>query len=131
MLGRMTYTISNLNDVKDEAAEFGIGEIQESRFPYKDVEAESTGFAHHRIKPGQRTPFAHQHDKAEEVHFVLSGSGRALLDEEVIDLRAMDVLRVSAAVTRGFEAGPEGLEYLVFGPRHESDGKIIEDAWPD
>ncbi len=127
----MTYTLSNLDDVKDEAAEFGIGDVQESRFPYKDVEAETTGFAHHRIKPGMRVPFAHHHFDAEEVHFVLSGSGRAILDGEVVELRTMDVLRVSPEVTRGFEAGPDGMEYLVFGPRHESDGKIVEEAWPD
>ncbi len=126
----MTYTISNIYDVKDEAAEFGLGDVQESRFPYKDIEAQSTGFAHHRIKPGMRVPFAHRHDDAEEVHFVLSGSGRALLDEEIVELRAMDVLRVSPEVTRGFEAGLDGMEYLVFGPRRESDGEIIQDAWP-
>jgi uncharacterized cupin superfamily protein len=124
----MSYTISNLRDVKDEAAEFGMGEIQESRFPRADVGAEQTGLAYHRIKPGQRTPFAHQHDQAEEVHVVLSGSGRAILDDEVVDLRALDVLRVAPEVTRTFEAGSDGLEYLVFGPRHEGDGRVIRDG---
>jgi len=37
---------------------------------------------------------------------------------------------VSPGVTRGFEAVPEGLEVLIFGPRVESDGEIVSDFWP-
>jgi hypothetical protein len=28
-----------------------------------------------------------------------------------------------------FEAGPEGLELLPFGPRHEGDGEVMESWW--
>ena len=32
-------------------------------------------------------------------------------------------------VVRAFEAGPDGLEFLVFGPHHEADGEQVDDAW--
>jgi len=51
--------------------------------------------------------------------------------DEIVDLRRLDALRVAPAVTRGFEAGPDGLELLVFGPLHEGDGEAFQDWWVD
>jgi hypothetical protein len=39
----------------------------------------------------------------------------------------MDAIRVAPHVARAFEAGPEGLELLVFGPHHEGDGEVMRD----
>lgn len=36
------------------------------------------------------------------------------LDGEVVELKEWDVVRVAAGTWRGYEAGPEGLEILVF-----------------
>ncbi len=33
-------------------------------------------------------------------------------------------------VARAFEAGPEGLELLAFGPRHDGDAELVQDFWP-
>ncbi len=126
-----SYTLKNLSDVKDSADAFGYGEIQEARFAGKDLEASDTGVALERIKPNQRTPFGHVHENAEEIYVVLAGSGRAKLDDEIVDLSALDALRVAPTVTRAFEAGPDGLELLAFGPRHEGDGEIIQGWWSD
>jgi len=30
---------------------------------------------------------------------------------------------------RAFEAGPDGLELLVFGPHHHGDAEIVADHW--
>jgi mannose-6-phosphate isomerase-like protein (cupin superfamily) len=82
------------------------------------------------VKPGKRHAFAHRHQEAEEVYVVLSGSGRVKLDDEIVEVGPMDAIRVAPAVTRAFEAGPEGLELLVFGPRHEGDAEIVQDfSW--
>ena len=126
-----SYTLKKLTDVKDSAPEFGLGDVQEARFAGKDLEATDTGVAHQRIKPDQRVPFAHRHENAEEIYVVLSGSGRVKLDDEIVDLAALDALRVAPTVTRNFEAGPDGLELLVFGPHHKGDGEVIQGWWAD
>jgi mannose-6-phosphate isomerase-like protein (cupin superfamily) len=121
------FTKKNLEDVKDGAVDFGIGELQEARFAAADLDCEQTGFALHRVRPGKRQGFGHRHENAEEIHVVLSGSGAVELDGERVDLAPMDALRISPTVARIFEAGPEGLEYLVFGPRREGDGEIVKE----
>lgn len=127
----MSYTIFNLRESEDMAARHGFGEAQEARFPWRDLDAESIGVALLRVKPGQRQPFAHRHDHAEEIYVVLSGGGRVKLDEEVRDLREMDAVRIAPHVGRSLEAGPDGMEVLAFGPRHEDDTKMIEGFWGD
>lgn len=118
----MDYSIKNLREVQDMAPKFGFAEVQEARFPREDLSAETI--------PGKRQAFAHRHEQAEEVYVVLRGEGRVKLDEQVLDVRPMDAIRVAPPVARAFEAGPDGLELLVFGPRHESDGEIVrEEFW--
>ncbi len=125
------YTLKKLTDVKDSALEFGLGDTQEARFAAGDLDAEDTGVALEYLKPNRRSPFGHVHEKAEEIYVVLSGSGRAKLDDEIVDLGPMDALRVSPTVTRAFEAGADGLELLAFGPHHKGDGETIQDWWSD
>lgn len=125
------YTLKSLTDVDDSAPKFGYGELQEARFATGDLETEATGVTHHRIKPGKRQPFGHRHDKAEEVNVILSGSGRVKLDDEIVELAPLDALRVSPGVARCFEAGPDGMEYLVFGPHIKGDGELLQGWWSD
>jgi len=125
------YTLKKLTDVEDSAPGFGLGEIQEARFAHDDLEAQDTGVSHHRLKADKRQGFAHKHEKAEEVYVVLSGSGRVKLEDEILELEALDAIRVSPGVTRQFEAGPDGIELLAFGPHHKGDGEMIQDWWTD
>ena len=125
------YTLKRLTDVDDSAQRFGFGETQEARFANDDLEAEQTGVSHHRVKPGRRQAFAHRHENAEEVYVVLDGSGRVKLDDEIVEIEARDAIRVAPGVVRAFEAGPEGIELLAFGPRHEGDGELIRGWWTD
>jgi mannose-6-phosphate isomerase-like protein (cupin superfamily) len=126
----MSYAIKNLREVEDSAVKGGFSEFQEARFPREDLGCEETGFAYHIVKPGKRQAFAHRHDDAEEVYVVLSGTGRIKLDDDVREIAPLDAIRVAPAVVRAFEAGDDGLELLVFGPRHAGDGEIIrEDVW--
>jgi mannose-6-phosphate isomerase-like protein (cupin superfamily) len=126
----MSYTIKNLRDVEDQAPKHGFGHVQEARFARQALDAETVGLARHVIKPSQRQGFGHRHKQAEEVYVVLSGSGRVKLDEDIRELEALDAIRVAPQVARAFEAGPEGLELLVFGPHHERDGEMVEEFWP-
>jgi len=125
------YTHKRLSDVKDSAPDFGLGDFQEARFANGDLETQDTGLAYERIEPNARPPFAHRHDEAEEVYVVMSGSGRLKLDDDVLDIERLDAIRVAPTVTRAFEAGPDGLELLAFGPRHEGDGEVLQDWWTD
>jgi mannose-6-phosphate isomerase-like protein (cupin superfamily) len=125
------FTHVKLTDVKDSAPEFGMEEVQEARFAKGDLDAEKTGVSHHRLKPGQRTPFGHKHEQAEEVYIVIAGSGRMKLDDEIVEVDRLDAIRVSPEVTRAFEAGDDGIEVLAVGARHDGDGEVIPGWWSD
>lgn len=125
----VSYTIVNLREVEDVAPASGFSKIQEAHFARKDLGAEATGLAYHVMHPGKRG-FGHRHSDAEEIYVVLSGTGQVKLDDEVV-VAPMDSLRVAPQVARAFQAGPDGLELLAFGPHHANDGEILEDFWSD
>jgi mannose-6-phosphate isomerase-like protein (cupin superfamily) len=127
----MSYTITNLNNVEDSAPKFGLAETGSARFASGAVDAQDTGLAYHVLRPGKRQGFGHRHEAAEEVNVILSGSGKVRLDDEIRDVDTMDAIRISPKVTRCFEAGPDGLEWLVFGPHHAGDSELVEDFWTD
>lgn len=122
----MRYTKINLPSVEDDAAKHGMSDqMGEARFARGPLEAEATGLAYHRLPPGLRQGFAHRHAATEELHVVLTGSGVAEIDGERVELAPMDALRLAPTAVRVFEAGPDGLEYLVFGPHHAGDGEML------
>jgi mannose-6-phosphate isomerase-like protein (cupin superfamily) len=127
----MSYTIKNLNETKDSAAQFGLSEVGEAHFPREELDAEATGFAYLVLNPGKRQAFGHRHESAEEVYVVLDGTGRIRLDDEIREITRHDAIRVSPPVVRAFEAGPDGMTVLAFGARHESDGELLHDFWAE
>ncbi len=125
------YTITNLREAEDMAVKGGFSESQEARFPNRDLELETVGLSHQVVKPGKHHAFGHRHKEAEEVYVVLSGSGRCKLDDEEVEVSRLDAIRVGPGVVRGFEAGAEGLELLVFGRSAPGDAEIVPDFWDD
>ncbi len=125
-----TYTIRTLTDAEDAAAKHGMGAMGEARFPNEDLGTQQTGLSHHRLRPQARQPFGHRHQDAEEVYVVLSGSGRVKLDDDIAQIGPLDAIRVAPTVARAFEAGPEGLELLAFGPLRPGDGELLPEWWP-
>lgn len=121
------YTHKNLGELEDMAAKGGFSEFQEARFANQDLELESLGVSYQIVKPDKHHAFGHRHQKAEEVYVVLAGSGKIHLDDEVIDVERLDAIRVGPEVTRGFEAGSEGLELIVFSPKVPDDAEIVPD----
>ena len=105
----------------------------EGRFGRKHLDSRDLGISHFRYKAGLRSPSGHSHREQEEAYVVVAGSGRVLLDEQVLELRQWDVVRVAPEVVRAFEAGPEGLDIIaVGGPKPEGgDGVPGTAAWPD
>jgi quercetin dioxygenase-like cupin family protein len=127
----MSYTIKNLDDTKDSAKDFGLSDVGEAHFPREELDADSTGFAYHVLKPGMRQAFGHRHENAEEVYVVLDGAGRIRLDDDVREISKHDAIRIAPPVVRALEAGPDGMTVLAFGARHESDGELLHDFWTE
>jgi quinol monooxygenase YgiN/mannose-6-phosphate isomerase-like protein (cupin superfamily) len=128
--GVAPYTVVSLPAVEDMAAKHGFGEMGEARFPNVPLATRATGLSLQRLRPGKRQQFGHRHERAEEVYVVTEGSGRVKLDDDIVELSRFDAVRVAPGVARAFEAGPDGLEVLAFGPRHPGDGEILRDWWP-
>jgi mannose-6-phosphate isomerase-like protein (cupin superfamily) len=125
----MSHTKKHLRDVDDSAVQYGLSDTQEARFARRDLAAEQTGVSHLIIKPRRREAFAHRHREAEEVYVVLAGSGRVKLDDELVDLIELDAVRVGPGTARQLEAGPNGLEVLIFGSHVEGDVEQVPDFW--
>jgi quercetin dioxygenase-like cupin family protein len=123
------HTHINLEDVEDAAPGNGFGDRWEARVARTALGAEQTGVTHFRLRAGQRSPFSHRHRQAEEIYVILSGAGKVKLGDQVSEVHALDAIRVSPHVVRAFEAGPDGLEFLAFGPHHPGDGDLVDDAW--
>lgn len=127
----MGYALRNLKELDDAAPAFGIGDKLEARFARKALDAKQVGLSYQRLQPNARIPFAHRHKTQEEIYVVLSGSGRAKLEDEIVDLNPWDALRVDKDTTRGFEAGPDGMELLAIGAPvgEQNDAELINDWW--
>lgn len=126
------YTLRNLKeDVENSAERFGLAPDLETRFGRKPLELEGGGFSYQRMAPGYVVPFGHRHTSHEEVYVVLAGSGRVKLDGEEHELNQWDALRVAPAVTRGFAAGPDGMEILVIGFGDADDSEMVQGYWDE
>jgi mannose-6-phosphate isomerase-like protein (cupin superfamily) len=125
------FTQKNLMDVDDIAAGRGAG--LQARVARAAIESEHLGISYFKVDPGSRAPYGHVHSVQEEVYVVVSGSGRFKLDDEIIDVRQWDAIRVAPTVVRGFEAGPDGLELIIAGSDRppEGDGELVRDWWTD
>ncbi len=130
LAGGSGYTLVNLEDVEDMAQRFGFGEQGEARFANRPLGAVRTGVSHQRLRPGVRQAFGHTHQHAEEVVVVLSGAGRVKIDDEIRDVGPLDAIRIAPTSARAFEAGPDGLEFVVFGPHHTGDAVMDANFWP-
>lgn len=127
----MGYTLRNVKDVDDSAPAFGMSPDVEARFARKALESRQVALSYQRLQPNVRMPFGHAHAQQEEIYVVLAGSGRAKLDDEVVELAQWDALRVDPATMRAIEAGEDGIEFLaVGGPIGEgNDAELVSDWW--
>jgi uncharacterized cupin superfamily protein len=84
--------------------------------------ANGVGVNRVRVAPGKLSTPPHSHSVSEETFFILSGSGLAWQDGDVHEVRAGDcVIYQADHFEHTFIAGPEGLEYIVFGTRHPTE----------
>jgi mannose-6-phosphate isomerase-like protein (cupin superfamily) len=130
------YTKINLKeDVDDSAADFGLAPNIEARFAGETLGLEKSGMSYQRLAPGFRVPFGHRQKEQEEFYVLVSGSGRAKLDDEIVEVKQWDAIRVPPEVMRCFEAGPDGAEVLAVGAPNtggpRTDGEMTPGWWAD
>jgi mannose-6-phosphate isomerase-like protein (cupin superfamily) len=123
------YTIKNLKEIEDSAAGRG-GEV-EARLARKHLESEHLGVSYFRYGSGVRAPFGHRHREQEEAYVVVGGAGRIKVDDDIVELKPWDVIRVAPGTARRLEAGPDGIEIIAIGSdRPEGgDGERVDDFW--
>jgi mannose-6-phosphate isomerase-like protein (cupin superfamily) len=123
------WTKKNFDDLRDVSPE----EVHiQWRFAREELGSPELGVSRFTYEPGARMPWGHRHREQEEAYVVVAGSGRAKLDDEVVELSVWDVLRVAPSVGRSFEAGPGGLDMICIGGRkpEKGDNVRVEDFWP-
>ena len=133
----MPFSRRNLKeDLEDVGSNFDGPADLEFRMATKVLGLERSGLTYQRVPPGYRFPYGHTHKKQEEVYVVVRGSGRMKLDDETVELKEWDAVRVPPGTWRGYEAGPAGLELHVIGapnlgdaPRDDVNGE--RDWWAD
>jgi mannose-6-phosphate isomerase-like protein (cupin superfamily) len=125
------FATVNLLEVEDSVGDRAPG--VEGRFARKHLDSRDIGVSHFRYGPNVRSPFAHSHREQEEAYVVVAGTGRVVLDGEVLDLKQWDVVRVAPEVVRAFEAGADGLDIIAVGGPKPADGDGVAGAatWPD
>jgi mannose-6-phosphate isomerase-like protein (cupin superfamily) len=122
------WTRRNFEDIEDRSpAELPIRWL----FSRNAVASQQVGVSRFSYAPGARMPFGHRHGVQEEVYVVVAGSGRAKLEDEIIDLGLWDVVRVAPQVTRTFEAGADGMELICVGGERPAggDNERFDDHW--
>ncbi len=125
------YTVKNLKDVENMAEQYGMSDGLEARFARGPLELSNFGLSYQRLEPNFRIPFGHKHGEQEEVYVVLSGSARLKLDDDIVELKQWDAIRVPGEVTRNFEGGPDGAEVLAIGAPVAKDTEMLQGWWAD
>ena len=131
----MPFTLTNIReDLEDLGSRFDGAPDLEFRAATKALELEQASLSYQRVPPGCRFPYGHTHKKQEEIYVVVRGGGRMKLDDEIVELKEWDAVRVPPGTWRGYEAGSEGLEILVVAApnldqREDVDGR--RDWWAD
>jgi mannose-6-phosphate isomerase-like protein (cupin superfamily) len=131
------FTHMNIKkDLEDIGPVFDGAPDLEFRAATKPLALEKAALSYQYVPPHYRFPYGHTHKEQEEVYVVVRGSGRMKLDDEIVELREWDAVRVPPGLWRSYEAGPQGLEILVIGapnlgddPRDDVDGQ--RDWWAD
>jgi mannose-6-phosphate isomerase-like protein (cupin superfamily) len=126
------YTIKNLkSDVDDVAVAGGFSPQLEARFAREPLEAKQSGLSYQRLAPGYRG-FGHRHRDQEEIYVIVGGGGRVKIGDDTVQVGPLDAIRVAPDTTRGFEAGPDGLEFIAFGAPYTGPGDAeMDQGWWD
>ena len=126
-IAAVPFTLRNLReDLADVGSNFDGSPDLEFRPASRALELEHSGLSYQRIPPDYRFPYGHTHREQEEVFVVVGGSGRMKLDDEIVEVKQWDVVRVPPGTWRGYEAGsrrPRAPRLRRAQPRREPAGR--------
>jgi uncharacterized cupin superfamily protein len=125
------YKLVNLKEIDDAAQSYGLGDHLETRFARKAMGLEQFGFSYQKMQPNFRQPFGHTHTEQEEAYLVIEGGGRVKVEDEILELKQWDVIRVPPGVTRAFESGDSGMTLIAMGGAPSGDSDIKQGWWGD
>jgi mannose-6-phosphate isomerase-like protein (cupin superfamily) len=127
------FTHLNLiEDVEDIAPKHGMDPQMQARYARRPLELKNSGLSLFRVAPNFRVPFGHRHGEQEEIYVVLEGGARFKVEDELVEMREFDALRVPPSTTRGMEGGPDGALILAVGAPNtdNKDAEMVQDFWP-
>lgn len=105
------YEITHIGAPEKWRENFGGFRPESSRDGRRVVDHELTnqfiGLTANAYVPGEQADYWHTHSDVEELYVFLSGSGQMGLDDEIVDVTAGSVVRVSPGVWRTWRAVPE------------------------
>lgn len=74
-----------------------------------------------RLPAGAGVPFVHAHKNNEEIYGILSGEGKAMIDDEEITLTEGDWIRIAPSAKRQFSAAADkGIVYVCIQVKENS-----------
>ena len=77
-----------------------------------------TGASRIELEPGEQPTPPHVHGEAEEIYYVLAGSGLTLLDDDAYEIRGGDcIVYKNTHEAHTIRAGDDGLDVIAFGAR--------------
>ena len=79
---------------------------------------------------GGSVPFVHSHKQNEEIYGILEGKGKAVIDDETVELTAGDWIRIAPAGKRQFFAAEDcGIRYICIQVKENSlEAYTMDDA---
>ena len=82
------------------------------------------------LPAGAGVPFVHSHKKNEEIYIILSGKGKAVIDDETVELNAGDSMRIAPSAKRQFFAGNDSeISFVCIQVKENSlEGYTADDA---
>jgi mannose-6-phosphate isomerase-like protein (cupin superfamily) len=127
------YTKLNL---RDDVEDMAVGRMQpgiEAHFAKQALECEKSGVTYFKLAPDFHPPFGHRHAEQEEVYVVIAGSAVVKVEDDEVELRVLDAIRLAPDATRALKAGPDGCELIAFGaPKPEGqDAEMLPGWWPE
>jgi mannose-6-phosphate isomerase-like protein (cupin superfamily) len=128
------YQIVELEAVDDWLGDYP-GEMRGITYA---IGAEQVALTHRRMPQhtGSKGSYGHRHKTQEEIYFVLSGKLLFKLDDEIVEVRARQAVRVPPATWRGvWNDEPEDAELIIVSTRAGEDPSADtettgDDFWP-